>query len=198
MMKYPLPLEKLISFLRKIPGVGKKSAERYAFQIISWQDKDLVGFGQLLTSLKKELLVCPTCGALHEEGTCSFCHSSHRDREKLCIVSTPKDLFTIESTRVFNGLYHVLHGLLSPLDDLGPAELAFDRLSHRIKTLAPKEVILALDSTLEGDATALFLKRELEKMEIHVSRLAMGMPLGSSLDFLDEGTLAKAFAARSI
>lgn len=195
-MSYPLPLQKLISFLRKFPGVGKKSAERFAFQIISWKETDLLAFSNLLAQIKTELLTCPTCKSLFEKEKCPFCDREKRDFSLICIVASAKDIFTIESTGIYNGLYHVIPGLLSPIERFGPSELQFSELKERLLRIEAKEVILALDSTIEGDATALFLKKELNKLGISVSRLAMGMPLGSSLDFLDEGTLSKAFSSR--
>ena len=128
---------------------------------------------------------------------CPYCDLTRRDARKLCIVASTKDLFTLESTGIYNGLYHVIQGLLSPLDDRGPDSLRLDLLKERLVNLPTKEIILAIDSTLEGDATSLFLKKEFEQMGLSVSRLAMGMPLGSSLDYLDEGTLARAFSSRS-
>jgi recombination protein RecR len=195
-MTYPLALQKLISFLRKFPGVGKKSAERFAFQIISWKDSDLISFSNLLQTIKSDLHTCQTCKALFDKEKCPFCDTEKRDHQLLCIVASAKDIFTIESTGIYNGLYHVIPGLLSPVERFGPSELHFSELKERLLQIQAKEVILALDSTIEGDATSLFLKKELNKEGISVSRLAMGMPLGSSLDFLDEGTLSKAFSSR--
>lgn len=195
-MNYPLALQKLIAFLRKFPGVGRKTAERFAFQIISWKDSDLSSFADLLKSIKKDLLTCPTCKGLYDKSFCPFCDPETRDQNLICIVASPKDIFTIESIGIYNGLYHAIPGLLSPVDHFGPDELHFKELKMRLTQLQIKEVILALDSTIEGDATSLFLKKELNQMGISVSRLAMGMPLGSSLDFLDEGTLTRAFSSR--
>ena len=195
-MKYPLPLQRLITLLKKFPGVGQRTAERYAFQMIQWKEIDLTTLASSLANLKNDLTACTACGALKDSIQCMFCHNPGRDKKTLCIVSSPKDIFAIENTSIFNGLYHVMPGLLSPIDGLGPEEMKFDELKDRIETLGVREVILALDSTLEGDATALFLKRELEKLNIILSRLALGMPLGSSLDFIDEGTLSQALSAR--
>ncbi len=195
-MSYPLALQKLISFLRKFPGVGKKTAERFAFQIIYWKDLDLTAFAELLKSIKKDLITCSTCKALYDKARCPFCDLDIRDSNLLCVVASPKDIFTLEATGIYNGLYHAIPGLLSPVDHFGPSDLHFNELKERLSRHETKEVILALDSTIEGDATALFLKKELEPAGIRVSRLAMGMPLGSSLDFLDEGTLTRAFSSR--
>lgn len=186
-----------MAFMRKLPGVGQKTAERFAFQMISWGEKEQKSLSELLHTLKNKLHNCTTCGAIYESSGCSFCEEKNRDTTFLCIVSNPKDIFTIENTGIYNGLYHVMPGLLSPLDGLGPEELHFDSLRSRVQNLGTKEVILALDSTVEGDATSLWLKKELESLSIFVSRLALGMPLGSSLEYIDEGTLSRALSARS-
>ncbi len=195
-MKYPIPLQRLITLLKKFPGVGQRTAERYAFQIINWKDADLSNLAHTLAHLKNDLTSCVECGALKDESQCAFCNTGRRDKKVLCIISSPKDIYAIESTGIFNGIYHVMPGLLSPLDGVGPEEMKFDHLRERIEKLGVREIILALDSTVEGDATALFLKRELEKLGILISRLALGMPLGSSLDFIDGGTLSQALSAR--
>ena len=195
-MKYPLPLQRLITLLKKFPGVGQRTAERYAFQIINWKEVDLTNLAHTLAHLKNDLTACADCGALKDVSKCFFCTDVRRDKKVLCIVSTPKDIFSIESTGIFNGIYHVMPGLLSPLDGLGPDDMGFDHLKKRVEKVGAREIILALDSTVEGDATALYLKRELEKLNIIISRLALGMPLGSSLDFVDGGTLSQALTAR--
>ena len=195
-MSYPSALQKLILYLRKLPGVGKKSAERFAFQLISWKDSDLESFSNHLGMLKKLLTTCSACKSLFDKDSCPFCDPYKRNFNQLCVVASAKDIYTIESTGIYNGLYHVIPGLLSPIDSFGPEDLEFNHLRERLLKLEVKEVILALDSTIEGDATSLFLKKELAKVGIEVSRLAMGMPLGSSLDFLDEGTLSRAFSSR--
>jgi recombination protein RecR len=195
-MSYPSALQKLILFLRKLPGVGKKSAERFAFELLSWKDSDLKGFSHLLSDLKNLLKPCNECKSLFDRETCPFCDPYKRNFKELCVVASAKDIFSIESTGIYNGLYHVIPGLLSPIDSFGPDDLDFNSLKERLMKLNVKEVILALDSTIEGDATSLFLKKELSKIGVEVSRLAMGMPLGSSLDFIDEGTLSRAFSSR--
>ena len=200
-MKYPKPLNTLISNLQKLPGVGQKTAERYSFDMISWSEKDIQIFARHLSVLKNSLINCSTCHALldtTESEACKYCDPAKRDPTNLCILSSQKDLFSIESTHMYLGMYHILDGLLSPLNNFSPKDLNTDSLKARIKDLKIKEVILALDSTIEGDATSLFLKKELEEMDIKISRLALGMPIGSSLDFVDEGTLSKALSERTL
>lgn len=195
-MKYPSTLLSLISILKKLPGVGSKTAERFAFQLFTWQDKELKEFASLLLSLKEKVTVCTECGCLSEENSCHFCNISERNKKSLCIVSSPKDVFMIEESRSFTGLYHVLSTLFSPIDGKMPDKKEIDKLKQRIKELEVEEVILALDATLEGDATSLFLKEELKSFPLKATRLAFGIPIGSSLEYVDGTTLARALTGR--
>ncbi len=194
-MKYPTDLQTLIALLQKLPGVGRKTAERYAFALLEWKGKDLVDISSLLGTLKARIQPCGTCGCLLDQGHCAFC-SDRRDPSLMCIISAPKDAYAIEETHSFMGLYHVIDTLLSPLDGHMPEELDLDKLTARIESNETKEIIIALDSTLEGDATALFLKNHLDKLGLSVTRLAFGMPMGSTLDYIDEGTLSLAITGR--
>ncbi len=196
MSKYPSDLLNLMAFLKKLPGVGSKTAERFAFELLRWSEKQLGDFGSLVASIKNKIHHCPECNCLMEENHCAFCDPARRDAQILCIISSVKDAFTLEETRSYRGLYHVLGGLLSPLDGRAPEHLQFDRLKNRIQTLCIKEIIIALDSTLEGDATALYLKQQLSSLGVSVSRLAFGLPMGSTLDFVDGGTLSRALTGR--
>lgn len=195
-MRYPSHLMKLIDVLKKLPGVGNKSAERFAFQLLNWKPDHLNEFAALLKAIPEKLNHCHECGCLIGEEACPFCDDSRKALGTLCIISSPRDAFAIEETREYRGLYHVLGGLISPLDGFGPERLHLPKLQQRIQTHSIKEVVIALDSTLEGDATSLYLKRELEPVGISISRLAFGLPMGSSLDYVDGGTLARAFSGR--
>lgn len=195
-MKYPLQLLKLIALLKKFPGVGSKTAERFAFQLLSWPEHQLSDYALLLATLKQDIKHCPDCHCLMADERCDFCDLSKRDPHILCIIASAKDAFTLEETRAFRGLYHVIGGLLSPIDGRHPQHLNFQDLQKRIEKHQVKEVIIALDSTLEGDTTALYLKEQLDKQNIKVSRLAFGLPMGSSLDFVDGGTLSRALTGR--
>jgi recombination protein RecR len=196
MSKLPPPIQKIIAQLRKLPGVGAKTAERYAFRLIEWNTESLELFSQSITDLSKEIGHCPTCHCLKGEGICDFCDTSKRESQSLCIVSYAKDIYPIEETRVFKGLYHVLEGVFSPLEGLNVEKIDVEKIKARIKSHDIKDVILALDSTLEGDATALFLKEEMKSWGLSISRLAFGIPLGSALDYVDPGTLTRALLGR--
>lgn len=196
MLRYPKDLITLIAHLKKLPGVGKKTAERYAFHLLGWEGKDLHEFAERVATLKEKVQSCLDCGCLMEGVRCTFCDQDRRDRAQMCIIASPRDVYAIEETGDYRGMYHVLGTLLSPLDGKTPESLNLPHLIKRLEQLETREVILALDSTLEGDATSLYLKDALVKQGIEVSRLALGLPLGSSLDFVDEGTLSQAFSGR--
>lgn len=196
-MRYPEHLLKLIQVLKKLPGVGHKSAERFAFHLLNWPDYQLRELGQVVAEIKNKLKYCHDCGCLMDETACSFCDLSKRDSHLLCVIASPRDAFSIEDTHEYKGLYHVLGGVLSPLEKRGPDQLSLQKLKNRITALNIQEIVIALDSTLEGDATSLFIKQELAPYSVHVSRLAFGLPMGSSLDYVDGGTLARALAGRN-
>jgi recombination protein RecR len=196
-VQYPDHLLKLIAVFKKLPGVGSKSAERFAFHLLGWPEEKLLELSQTIGLTHKNLIYCPECGFLNEVAqVCSACQDPGRDHTTICVVASAKDVFLIEQTHSYGGLYHVLGGLLSPLQGLKPAPHSITKLKERILKLGSEELILALDSTLEGDATALFLKKELETLSLKTSRLALGLPMGSPLDYIDGGTLARALAGR--
>ena len=196
MLKYPKDLLSLIAHLKKLPGVGKKTAERYAFSLLEWETESLEAFSKKIFNLKEQVPTCSQCGCLMDGFECQFCNLNNRDGSVMCIIATPRDAYAIEQTGQYRGMYHVLGSLLSPLEGKTPETLNLPSLEKRIQTLHIQEVILALDATFEGDATSLFLKDYLQKNGVEVSRLGLGLPIGSSLDFVDEGTLSQAFFAR--
>ncbi len=198
MHKYPSELITLISFLKKLPGVGSKTAERFAFQFLNWQTDDLQRFASHLSTFKEKIQDCPECHCLTEDGVCFFCKSPQRNPKQMCIIASAKDAFVLEETGAYSGLYHVIGGLLSPMNGKAPEHLQIDKLKNRILTLGVQELIIALDSTLEGDTTAIYLKEHIQSFGLNVFRLAFGLPLGSSLDFVDGGTLARALTARQL
>ncbi|MBA3957727.1 MAG: recombination protein RecR [Parachlamydiaceae bacterium] len=197
-MRYPAHLLKLIDVLKKLPGVGSKSAERFAFQLLLWSPDELEAMSSTIQEIPLRLKHCSDCGCLTGEEACSFCTPVREQSGLLCIVASPRDAFAIEATQEYKGLYHVLGGVLSPMDGFGSDMLTLEKLQERIKRLKINEIVIALDSTLEGDATSLYLKRELEPQKVHVTRLAFGLPMGSSLDYVDGGTLARAFSGRAL
>jgi recombination protein RecR len=196
----PLPHElcSLISHLKKLPGVGARTAERFAFELLGWSQTDLAALGEMLQTIQEKIPPCPICGCLTQMGDCHFCHSSNRDTTQLCLLSSARDAYAIEATRSYKGLYHVIEHLLSPLDGRHIASLRVDRIEERIAKHGIAEIIIAFDSTLEGDATALYLKNQWANLNIKVSRLAFGLPLGSSLEHIDSGTLTRSFTGRQI
>ena len=196
MAKYPSDLAQLIAFFKKLPGVGTKTAERFAFQLLNWSDSELEAFSTLAGELKKNITKCADCNCLADNGVCPFCANLHRDRAQLCIIASPRDAYFLEETGAYRGLYHVLGGLLSPLGGKTPDHLNLEQLKKRITDLQIKEIIIALDSTLEGDTTSLYLKEQVQEWGYPVTRLAFGLPIGSSLDFVDGGTLARALSGR--
>lgn len=190
-MKYPDHLERLMQSFRRLPGVGSKSAERFCFELLRWPASKLKEFTALIEELPHKLTCCGCCGALVQETDCSFCE---RTSQQICLVASPKELFLIEGTGQFHGHYHVLGGLLSPLS--GRDNLSLEPLRKRIQDLDIKELIIAFDSTIEGDATAYYIKEQLKHLPLTISRLAFGMPVGSLLELADGSSLAQAMAYR--
>lgn len=196
LMRYPPHLLKLIDIFKRLPGVGNKSAERFAFQLLTWPKDRLDEMGTAVQEITLRLRQCGQCGCLIGEDQCSFCTPARVALGSLCIIASPRDAFAIEETREYKGLYHVLGGLLSPMEGFGPDRLSLHPLKKRISDHQINEVVIALDSTLEGDATSLYIKKELATFNVQISRLAFGLPMGSSLDYVDGGTLARAFSGR--
>jgi recombination protein RecR len=197
-MKYPEDLQALSSHLKKLPGVGSRTSERFAFDLLGWSKNELVQFAEQLSTIQEKIPPCPVCGCLTQRGLCTFCCSPSRDPHSLCILASARDVYAIEETRTFRGLYHIVEHLLSPLDGRHATELRIDRIEQRIQKHEVQEIVIAFDSTLEGDATALFLKERLDHLKIRITRLAFGMPVGSSLDHIDGGTLSRALSGRQL
>ena len=196
-MKYPEHLTTLINMLKRLPGVGNKTAERYAFQMLEWTPQNLKEISTSIGDLKEKTKYCTECGYFTEEYSCFFCVERRIQTGIICIVPSIREVFAIESTGEYKGTYHILGGLLSPMEGIGPEVLSTEKLIERIQKHGFKEAIIGIDSTLEGDATALFLKKELLHLQIKVSRLAFGIPMGSSLDYVDGNTLARSFLGRN-
>lgn len=195
MLKYPKHLQQLINIFKRFPGVGNRTAERFAFQLFNWQAEDVTHFSSTLSELQEKIRFCPDCSCLTEEMYCHFCHLPDRNSSQLCLIASVKDAYAIEEMGMYRGLYHVLGSLLSPIEGKNADCLPMEKIKKRIKDHFVKEVIIALDSTLEGEATALYIKEQLEN-DVLISRLAFGLPIGSCLDFIDGGTLARSFTGR--
>jgi recombination protein RecR len=196
-MKYPLHLRKLIESFRKLPGVGLKSAERYAFHLLNLSDKERFEFARLVDDVKLHLIDCPNCGSLTDASPCLLCIDQQRDAKTLCVVISQSQIFAFEQTGQFKGLYHVIGSLFSPLEGKVIKNKSIEKLKERIETQSVEEVILAIDATLEGDATALYIKDILSSFNIKISRIAFGLPQNCSLEFVDGSTLSYAIKGRS-
>lgn len=195
MTHLPQALTALIEHLKKLPGVGSKTAEKYAFDLLNWPQDELSHFGTSLRSIKEKVEFCEKCHCLKDE-LCSYCDNPRRNQNIICIIEKPLDVFNFEKTQSFNGVYHALGGLLNPLSFKSEHKLHIDSLLKRLND-DTQEVIIALDATLEGEATTLLLKDKLKKDNLIVSRLAYGIPIGSPLNYIDGGTLSRALSLRS-
>lgn len=197
-MQYPEPIAKLIDSFTKLPGIGIKTATRLAFHVIDMPEEDVTGFAQALISAKRDLRFCTICGNLTESDPCEICLDQSRDQTTVLVVEDVKDLMAIENTGEYHGLYHVLHGVLSPLAGKGPDDINIESLVTRLqKNTAIQEVIVATNANAEGEATAMYLSRLLKPAGIKVSRLATGLAVGSDIDYADEITLIKAVEGRT-
>jgi len=196
MPTYPNAIVQLLELLRNLPGVGKKTAERYAFSMLEWDEETRNALSKQLETLSSEVSACSECGSYMTKETCAYCTSSVRDEKSLLIVAHPKEIYALEELGGFRGRFHVLGGLLSPLDGIQPEHLSIGKLCERVEQDQVEEIILALDTTIEGDATSLYIKELFDNTSVTISRLAHGMPIGSSLEYIDEHTLLQAFAGR--
>jgi recombination protein RecR len=196
MEKYTKSMSRLIQALKKMPGVGPKSAERMAFHILRLPLQEAKALAYSILKVKESIRFCKICGNLSEEDACAICDNPQRNKETICVVEQPTDIISIEKSNVFNGVYHVLGGSLSPLDGVGPESLRIKELLLRIKSRKAEEIIIATDSDSEGETTALYLARLLKKEKVKVTRIAYGLPMGSNLEYADQLTLAKALNGR--
>ena len=195
-MDHPAPLARLIDELQRLPGIGPKSAQRIAFHLLKGTSADAERLAQAVSELLGSIRICARCNAFTDREVCATCTDPARSDRVVCVVEEPYNLQTIERTRDFRGRYHVLHGALSPLSGIGPDELRVTGLLDRVRTGGVEEVILATSPTVEGEATAVYLARILKPLSVKVTRIAMGIPVGSDLDWADEVTMAKALEGR--
>ena len=196
-MQYPEPIEKLIESYMKLPGIGSKNATRLAFFTIDMDEDDVTSFAKALISAKRDLHYCSICGNITEDDPCEICQDKSRDQSQLIVVEQPKDVMAFEKMKEFHGLYHVLHGVLSPTEGTTPDDLNIASLLKRLKDNEKiKEVILAMNATPEGEATAMYLARLIKPANIKVTRLAHGLAVGSVIEYADQMTLERAVKGR--
>lgn len=195
-MADPLPLKKLVEALCRFPGIGPKTAQRLAFYLLGCSREDVVTIARTMVEAKDKLTFCSTCGSLSVVEECSYCNDPGRDERLLCVIQEPRDVLVLERTGQYKGSYHVLHGALSPLDGIGPEELKLDQLVKRIKDKDITEVIIATNPNVEGDATAGYLARLLKPLQVKVTRIAFGLPVGGDIEYADDLTLSRALEGR--
>ena len=194
---FPPALEALVEQFARLPGVGKKSAQRLAFFVLGLPDEEAHAFAEAILTAKKSISLCPVCQSFTEGGgLCPICRSAKRDEATVCVVADPKDVAALERSREYNGRYHVLHGVISPMNHVGPDDLHIKELVERVSAGGIQEVIMATNPTTEGEATAMYLSRLLKPFEVKVTRLAYGIPVGSHLEFADDATLMRALEGR--
>ncbi len=193
---FPAPLEKLVEQFARLPGIGGKSAQRLAFHVLEMPMEDAQTFADAIVAAKKTVTLCPVCQNLTEGGLCPICASPRRDESTICVVADSRDVVAIERSREFNGRYHVLHGVLSPMNHVGPDDLHIKSLVDRVAAGGIQEVIMATNPDTEGEATALYISRLLKPFGVKVTRLAYGIPVGSHLEYADDATLMRALAGR--
>lgn len=192
----PKPVAKLIDELARLPGIGPKSASRLAFFLLRSNDEQSLDLADALQNLKKNTQLCQICYNITEENPCELCQDSTRDEGLICVVEEPLDVVAIERSRAFNGRYHVLHGAISPIEGIGPDDLKIGELVNRLEHNDIREIIIATNVTLEGDATAMYLQRSLNGGTVKLTRLARGLPVGGDLEYTDEITLGRALEGR--
>ncbi|WP_080147070.1 recombination mediator RecR [Marinilactibacillus piezotolerans] len=195
-MHYPEPISKLMESYMKLPGIGEKTAARLAFYTVNMNEEDVTGFARSLISVKRDLTYCSVCGNMTEQDPCEICRDKNRDQSLILVVEHPKDVISMEKMQEFKGLYHVLHGVLSPIEGTGPEDINIPDLIKRLQNEEVKEVIIATNATAEGEATAMYLSRLIKPSGIRVSRLAHGLSVGSDIEYADEVTLLKAVEGR--
>ena len=195
-MDYPAPVQRLIDELRHLPGIGPKSAQRIAYHLLKGPREDAQRLGAAVSELMEGIRACSVCNAITDREVCAICSDPGRSGRSICVVEEPHNLLAVERTRDYKGRYHVLHGSLSPLQGIGPDELKIQGLLDRVRGGGVDEVILATSPTVEGEATAVYLARILKPLGLKVTRIAMGIPVGSDLEWADEVTMAKAMEGR--
>ena len=192
-----VPLTELIAQFERLPGIGRKTAQRLAYSILEQPPERAEKFAEALVNARRKIHFCKVCQALTDMDTCAICADPERDHSVICVVAEPKDVIAFERTREYNGTYHVLHGVISPLDGIGPEQLRIKELMARLSDSGVTEIIMATNPTVEGEATASYLSRLIKPLGIKVTRLAYGIPVGGDLEYADEYTLARALEGRN-
>ncbi|MEK4496344.1 recombination mediator RecR [Ureibacillus sp. FSL W8-0352] len=195
-MYYPEPISKLIDSFMKLPGIGPKTAARLAFFVLTMKEEAVLSFAKALVDAKRDLTYCSVCGHITDVDPCQICTDQSRDVSTICVVQDPKDVIAMEKMKDYHGLYHVLHGAISPMDGVGPEDINVASLINRLKDERVKELILATNPTIEGEATAMYISRLVKPSGIRTTRIAHGLPVGGDLEYADEVTLSKALEGR--
>ncbi len=197
-MIYPDLLQKLINYFKKFPTIGEKSAERMALAMLNFKTEEIEDFAKVLVDSKNKLKPCKICGHISETDICDICSNTSRNQNLICVIEDYKSVFSIEKVGRYNGVYHVLNGLISPIDGIGPEDINISSLVKRIEKLENPEIILALKSSIEGETTTMYIKKIFENKNVKISRLSYGLPIGAEIDYLDIITLDKALEDRKI
>ncbi|ANU20837.1 recombination protein RecR [Planococcus plakortidis] len=195
-MHYPEPISKLMESFMKLPGIGPKTAARLAFFVLGMKEDTVLDFAKALVDAKRNLSFCSVCGHITDVDPCRICQDTSRDRSMICVVQDPKDVIAMEKMRDYTGLYHVLQGAISPMDGIGPEDINVPSLLTRLQDEEVKELILATNPTIEGEATAMYISRLVRPSGIRTTRIAHGLPVGGDLEYADEVTLSKALEGR--
>ncbi|WP_414048886.1 recombination mediator RecR [Macrococcus animalis] len=196
-MHYPAPISKLIDSFMKLPGIGPKTAGRLAFHVLDMKEDDVMNFAKALVDVKRELTYCSVCGHITDTDPCYVCNDKTRDRSMICVVEETKDVIAMEKMREYKGMYHVLHGAISPMEGVGPEDINIPSLLTRLKDEEVTELILATNPNIEGESTAMYISRLVKPIGIKTTRLAHGLPVGGDLEYADEVTLSKAISGRT-
>lgn len=196
MEQYPMPIGNLIEQLSKLPGIGKKTAQRLAFYILEMEDLEVEKLSKSIINAKEKIRLCSVCCNLTDEDPCHICKDKGRDESTICVVERPKDIIAMEKSNEYKGKYHVLHGVISPMDNVGPKDIKIKELLDRLTDGLVEEIIIATNPTVEGEATAIYLSKLIKPLGIKVTRIAHGIPVGGDLDYFDEVTISKAMENR--
>ncbi len=196
-MAYPRSIQNLINYFSKLPTVGPKTAERYVFYLLQQGAEELQGFAQAIAELKEKITICKNCGAVSENNPCFICTDKNRNKNIICVVANTRDMLAIERAKQYNGLYHILGGVINAVDDIGPEKLNINSLVEKIKKNGIQEIIIALNPNMEGETTAMHLIKILKPFKIKITRIARGLPTGSDLEYADETTINNALKYRT-